>query len=113
MSTRLTTADFALLAGISPQKARRAFTRALENKPWRGTQLIVDSIVGRGGLSGQSYTVRVASLPPDLQQRLKEHSAIANRPLVQIADNSSAKYNWYLTVLSPALKYPPVRRQHA
>src|SRR6476661_2989189 len=92
---QLTTAEFASLASISVRKARQALLRALRGKTWRGASLLVDPVSGRGGLSGQQYTVRVDSLPADLQARLKEHFAIVQRPVFQSADNiTSNKHNW-------------------
>lgn len=109
MSSRLTTTEFAEVAGISPQKARRAFSRALAGLQWRGARLVVGPVAGRGGLAGQSYTVRVDSLPADLQQRLKQHFAIVERPMFQAADDlSSKKHKWFSLVLMPALM-PPAR----
>jgi hypothetical protein len=107
MSTSLTTADFASLAGISERKARHAFARALDGKPWRGTKLTIETVAGRGGRAGQSYVVLAASLPADLQQRLKAHFAIVEHPVSRIADRSSAKHNWFSLILSPALAHPP------
>lgn len=113
MSTRLTTAQFADLAGIDARRARRAISRALENKPWRGARLVVEPVSGRGGLAGQSYTVRADSLPADLQQRLKDHFAIVDHPVSRIDDRGSNKHDWYLVILSQAgvLALPPRSRE--
>ncbi len=107
MSARLTTAEFADLVGISNQKARRALARALKGKLWRGARLVVEPVTGRGGLAGLSYVVHANSLPADLQLRLKDRFAIVERPILQIADHRSAKNNWMLLILSPALAHLP------
>lgn len=111
MSTRLTTAQFADLVGISERKARQAFTRALQGKRWRGTQLVIEALSGRGGGAGQSYAVRVVSLPAVFQERLKEHFSIVERPVFQATDDlSSNKHNWMMLVLAPAMAFPPHSR---
>jgi hypothetical protein len=107
MLTRLTTTEFASLAGISERKARHAFARALAAKPWRGARLVVEPVTGRGGLAGQSYTVRADSLPADLQQRLKDHFAIVDHPVSRIDDRGSAKHRWFYLTLLPVLGHMP------
>ena len=47
----LSTDSFARLAGISPQAARKALKRSLENYTWREAQLAVRTVVGRGEAS--------------------------------------------------------------
>lgn len=108
MVSQLSTAEFANLAGISERKARRALARAVVGKSWRGTQLAVQPVSGRGGNAGQSYVVLASSLPPDLQQRLKDHYSIVERPLFKATDDlSSRKHHWMSLVLAPAWHLPP------
>lgn len=63
---------FGALAGIARQKAHRALRRELlSSHCWRGANLVVRAVHGRGGRSGLQYQVRVDSLPLDLQERWK------------------------------------------
>ena len=59
----LSSAEFAHLAGISPQAARKALKNGAEGHEWRDHCLDVKFRVGRGGRGGFSYEVRAASLP--------------------------------------------------
>jgi hypothetical protein len=114
MSMRLTTAQFADLVEISHQKARRAFARALEGKPWRGATLIVDPVSGRGGVAGQSYVVRVSSLPPEFQQRLKDTLRPAVPALLaELTPQRGAERDWYLRMLGPLLGMENGRERRA
>jgi hypothetical protein len=107
MSKRwLTTAEFAQLAGISERKARRAIARALADKPWRGVILVVEPVFGPGGLSGKSHLVDVASLPLDLQERLKESMRPAPLPVPVLTQQRGAKHAWLHHILLPLLPMP-------
>lgn len=59
--------EFAALIGISRQKAGSGLRKCLEGKTWRGHQLQVRAVHGRGGRAGVRYEVALASLPADLQ----------------------------------------------
>ena len=69
----LTPAVAASLLGLSPRAFRKACLRAIHGKPWRDAPLIVREVAGRGGRSGRQYEVKVDSLPPEIQARLKGH----------------------------------------
>lgn len=75
-----------------------------EAQSWRGAAIQFRHARGRGGRSGLRYEIRVDSLPPDLQQRLKDQ---LNRPtptqIGERTDNRGAERNWYLRVLGPLL----------
>lgn len=105
-TTQLTTAEFAQLAGISERMARKAIAGAMADKPWRGVLLVVKPVAGRGGLSGQSYLVDSASLPLDLQQRLKESMRPAPLPLPALTEQRGAERDWWLRILAPLLSLP-------
>ena len=64
MGDRMLTSDeFAQTVGISEQKARRALGRAHNGHLWRGVQLDVIAVKGRGGRGGVYYQVRAGSIP--------------------------------------------------
>ncbi|MBZ9748266.1 hypothetical protein LB516_23830 [Mesorhizobium sp. CO1-1-7] len=54
-------------AGIS----RQAVWKACQRGDWRGHALEVRVVQGKGGNAGKHYLVNLASLPPELQLRLK------------------------------------------
>ena len=59
----LTTEAFAEREDVSLQTARKALRLALGGKPWRGRELKVRRVVGRGGRSGVGYEVAPPSSP--------------------------------------------------
>lgn len=63
----LSVPDLALICGISRQSAHAA----VKASAWRGQQLMVRSIQGRGGKSGLRYEVLLSSLPEALQRAFK------------------------------------------
>lgn len=65
---------------ISPRAFRKACSRANRGAQWRGVALIVRLVTGRGGEAGQQYEVKIDSLPPDLQERLKRHLTPVSGP---------------------------------
>ncbi|MCJ8509024.1 hypothetical protein MUU53_13990 [Rhizobium lemnae] len=71
MAEWLTADVFADVVGISSRKARRALSLSYSGQVWRGHALEVRTFHGRGGRSGIQYQVKVSSLPPHLQERLK------------------------------------------
>ncbi len=97
------------LADVSKRALEKACTKiAIDSvATWRGARLVLRQIRGRGGRSGLCYEIRIDSLPPDLQLRLKAHFAIIEHPVSRISDRSTAKHNWFLLVLGPALGTAP------
>lgn len=98
------------VAGVSRQAIEKACSRIASNPAatWRGSRLVFRQIKGRGGRSGLRYEVLVDSLPADLQERLKAHFSIVERPVFQAADDlSSDKHNWMMLTLAPAMALPP------
>jgi hypothetical protein len=73
----ISSAELAELAGISSQNARKALSAARKGKAWRGHELAVITVDGRGGTNGRSYMVRLDSLPADLQAAYAARSATA------------------------------------
>ena len=69
----VSTAEFAEVAGISGQKARRALSRACNGHPWRGHQLDVRRVDRRGFLQ-----VNVNSLPSDFQRAFERSLIVAS-----------------------------------
>lgn len=65
--------SFASLQQITPRAARKALGRALAGKSYKGMELQVREVPGRGGRQGKVLQVRVDSLPIDVQDRLKAH----------------------------------------
>ena len=61
--------DFASLASMSPQRARKICSETIEQrrKTWHNAPLIIRKARGIGGKSGWSYQVLVESLPLNLQ----------------------------------------------
>lgn len=80
-SSYATPAEFASLAEISPQAARKAIRGALKGRLWRDVHLVVKQIYGRGGKSGWSYGVSRESISAALERPLSAHSeAVAHTP---------------------------------
>lgn len=65
----LTAAEFAKIAEIAERRVRRALTRAMAGRTWRGHRLIVRPSHGRGGAGGLQYEVLLSSLPPELRAK--------------------------------------------
>jgi hypothetical protein len=66
MMDQLSTAEYAALAGISDEAARKAFRRCLQGKEWNGHALEVRR------RDGKAYEVHAASLPPELYAKWLE-----------------------------------------
>lgn len=100
----ITVEQFAGLAEISRQAAWKSFKRG----HWRGCELETSTISGaRGGNSGQQYVVKVASLPVDLQERLKAlQTAVEGRSNIVTGSAATRERNWWLHLLGPALEHP-------
>ena len=82
MSQYLPISMVAELAGVSLRAVERAIARAVGNEgaTWNGARLAFRVVKGRGGRSGQRYEISVASLPADLQARLKQRSTAIAAP---------------------------------
>lgn len=108
MSNWLKADDFAQVAGISPRKARRALSLAKGGQVWRGNSLEVRTVPGRGGHSGLQYQVKVSSLPPHLQERLKARQITAEVALRFRLGDDSARFEraWKHEIISAALAHP-------
>lgn len=65
----LSSKHFAELVDISRRKATQALCRAIGGRPWRGTNLSVRMVSGRGGKSSERYEVALSSLSVELQSR--------------------------------------------
>jgi hypothetical protein len=94
----------AFAAGIS----RQAVWKALVSRWWHGHNLEVRTIHGRGGRSGIQYQVKVSSLPPHLQERLKAlQSDVEARLKLRLGDDQARlERAWKYDVIRPALAYP-------
>ena len=112
MTAWLSTADFALLVGISAQKARRALSRGVGGKPWRSASLVVREVQGRGGWSGVSYEVLVSSLPLGLQLEFKALKGSVEAPS-KGRHSSKEERDWWSHILAPALRHPKETEERA
>ncbi|WP_159585853.1 Mu transposase C-terminal domain-containing protein [Chelativorans xinjiangense] len=75
---------------------------------WRGHALEVREVKGRRGASGKNYLVKVSSLPPYLQERLKALQTPVEAPskMVLPDSRSAREHVWWKTLLEPALQHP-------
>lgn len=109
MADWISSVQFALLAGISQQRARKLCLE-IENGDrlhWQGYTLEVRRINGRGGKSGVSYLINISSLPPYLQERLKAlQSPVEGRSPPMTGSDAARERTWWLHVLGPALEHP-------
>lgn len=102
----------AKLAGIS----RQAVWKACQRGNWRGHSLEMRVVQGKGGNAGKQYLVRLTSLPPELQLRLKPigtpvqnrakpieaEAGTAERIMARNASSSAGSgMLWYPLTLSP------------
>lgn len=98
------------IAGGSVRATQKRFGQIArgEAQNWRGHPIKVELLHGVGGAGGIKYGARADSLPPYLQQRLKDHLPAIERPLFrELNDHRAAKNNWFLLILSPALAHAP------
>lgn len=120
----LTAQGLAQLADVAEQNARAALKRCHEGHSWRGHQLQVRTVEGRGGNAGKSYQVHAASLPFELAKRFREtHPDLFKAPEPNPANyrqmpeptvhgnlETLAKHvqlaKWKVSVIEPALIYP-------
>lgn len=96
------TAEFAVLFGISLQKARRALARLERGLPYRGIVLEVRRAHGVGGERGQSYQFKADSLPAVLKEQLKALRSGSEAPSNR-RDDLSTVGHWRLHLITPAL----------
>ena len=105
----ISSVQFAALAEISQRRARKLCLE-IENGDrlhWEGHALEVRTINGRGGKSGVSYLVKVSSLPPHLQERLKAlQTPVEGRSPPMTGSTAARERTWWLHVLGPALEHP-------
>lgn len=105
----ISSTEFASAAQIERQVANRVCSGfANQTKgSWRGHVLEVRTVHGKGGRSGIQYQVRISSLPPEIQARLKTHQAdveeVSNTRLGKDAQNER---NWKYDVIRPVLQHP-------
>ena len=75
---RLSSSEFAELAKITPQMARKAFRRATHGKTWNGLALDVREVTSPqgGGRAGVSWKVALSSLSEELQARWRARQEV-------------------------------------
>jgi hypothetical protein len=59
------------ILGISAQSIEKACKRAAQGRLWRGAQLKIVEVHGRGGDCGKQKRIAIDSLPTDIQEALK------------------------------------------
>lgn len=109
----LSTAEFAQLAGISRQAARKALHDSLRGRVWRERHLKVRHALVPGGRGGLGYEVEGASLPREL---LKQQN-LGNAPRPNPAPTPRAKATGQdarvlarLAIIAAALEHPAQSR---
>ncbi|WP_137131803.1 hypothetical protein [Rhizobium sp. FY34] len=109
----ITSDVFASAAGISAQKARQALQNGLAGKAWNGCRIDVTMIgAEHGGSDGKQYVVRVSSLPPEIQQKVKEYFREPIEPkFLRIDERGLAEHNWKLDVIRPILGSVGIHRE--
>lgn len=93
------------VAGVSKRALEKACAKIATDSfaTWRGARLVLRQLRGRGGRSGLRYEVRIDSLPPDLQQRLKEVLQLTAPLLAELTPQRGAERDWWLRILGPLL----------
>ncbi len=104
----LNTHQFAVLLNISDRMAGKALARCFDGQLYRGQQLIVQRVRGRGGNSGWQYRVRVDSLPAKLQEawRANPVAVRGDDPAILDIDEFDDVASWRYEVIKGALKHP-------
>lgn len=103
-------ATLSIVAGVSRQAIEKVLKRRtdLAGPQWHGYALEVRTFHGRGGRSGIQYQVKVSSLPPLLQERLKAlqmtDEAVSRLRLGD--DTARFERAWKLEIIKPALEHP-------
>lgn len=103
--------QFAEVAGISERKARLALQRAVDGRTWRGAELDVIQVRGKGGKSGKQYMVAVDSLPLDIQERLRGPQELVEVPSKVLNTEGTAQFTrWFVRVFADVLATPSEKR---
>lgn len=112
MSKYLAVPIVASVAGVTPRALEIACSRIIRGKSqtWRGANLVVRQVAGRGGRSGLHFEVHADSLPPNIKQLLKCEFSIVEAPSNGLPQHRSAERDWWSLTLSPALAQPPHSR---
>jgi len=108
MAVWITVREFAAVASISRHVASRLLAKIERGEKlyWRGFALQV-RCVGGPGFSGKNYIVKVSSLPPYNQERLKASlGLVEGRSLPVIGSDAAHERAWWLHILGPALEHP-------
>lgn len=106
----ITSVDFGRVAGIHRRVANRLCKQFCEGRDtkWHGHALEVRTFHGRGGRSGIQYQVKVSSLPPLLQERLKalQRTDEAVSRLRLGDDTARFERAWKYDIIKAALEHP-------
>jgi hypothetical protein len=104
VTTWCDTSELATVCGLTVQQVRTLCRR----QQAFGSALDVRTFHGRGGRSGIQYQVKVSSLPPHLQDRLKalQTSDEAASRLRLGDDTARFERAWKYEVIAPALEHP-------
>lgn len=108
MKAVLTTSELASLVGVSDRRVREVCREIADDARvhWENAALEIEEVRGRGGNAGKSYIVKVASLPPYLQERLKaSQTAIEGRSTPASGSDAARERTWWLHILGPALEH--------
>jgi hypothetical protein len=103
--------EFAELAGISLQAARRALRSGANGGSWRGHRIAVRHRLGRGGRSGVAYEVALQSLPETIgpagedSVELISELASSGGPRRTVDDQTASISDRWATIRE-ALKHP-------
>lgn len=109
----LSTAAFAASAGISVQAARKALSRALDGRPWRGRRLAVREVPSRGGRAGIALEVRADclgnsdALPTPAAPVKTAHAAVLPAPVAPAPLRSGSGLSERYALIEPALRHAP------
>ena len=100
--------QLAIVAGTKRRAAQTALMRAAHGDFWHGHALEVRTFHGRGGRSGIQYQVKVSSLPPFLQERLKAFQmtdeAVSRLRLGD--DEARRERTWKFNFIEKAVQHP-------
>lgn len=109
MSAWITSVEFGAVSGINRRVANRLCKLFFEGRKayWHNSALEVQICHGRGGRSGLHYQVKVSSLPPHLQERLKALQT-TNEVALKLRLGSEAQFEraWKREVIAAALDHP-------
>ncbi len=101
---------FAEVSGVTRQFSHRLLRNFTCGRltAWRGATLSVRVIHGKGGASGKQYEVAVASLPADIQERLKALQSPLTVPSKPVGgDNAGIEWAWKYDLIQEALNTKP------